>query len=568
LEVIFRILALSLLPTLLFGTSIDEVPNAEWESLNKRVEGRLKKEDNLLFFFQKSNAADSINNLIYQLQNPFTLEGQSWATHATGMYKAWETATSPYVIQAMTPQDISEGVKFAKKHGIRLVIKGTGHDYLGRSNSPDSLLIWTHLMRDIKVNKDFKPIGSSKTFEAVTVEAGTRWGEVYQQVTTLNGKYVQGGGCTSVGACGGFFQSGGFGSYSKRYGTAASNLLEAEVVLASGEIVTANNNHHPDLFWALKGGGGGTFGVVTKATFKLHQLPENFGVYELKMRAPSNSSYKNLILKFMQFYKERLFNSKWGEQAHFYPNNRLEISLSFLDLSPIELEELWSPFLQWLKANNIQFTQFQKFVPSKKLWDLKYLKENAAEFVTPDLTDSKNTRFWWSSDQNKILNYFYTYLSHWLPKYLLNEEEIEKFSDGLYQAAQRGSFLLNFDKGLSGCPNDVLKRQIDTSMHPICAESFALMISAASEQTRFPGLKGFMPNPESFQKKIEEAKSAYKIIKALAPESGTYFSESDYFEENWKQNYWGENYPRLLEIKKKYDPDNLFRVHHGVGSDL
>jgi hypothetical protein len=71
-------------------------------------------------------------------------------------------------------------------------------------------------------------------------------------------------------------QSGGFGSYSKHYGLAAAGLLEAEVVTADGQIRVANACTNPDLFWALKGGGGGSFGVVSKVTLRVHDLPEFF----------------------------------------------------------------------------------------------------------------------------------------------------------------------------------------------------------------------------------------------------------------------------------------------------
>src|SRR5271170_8194047 len=98
---------------------------------------------------------------------------------------------------------------------------------------------------------------------AVTVGAGTFGMQAYTAVTTEGGKYVQGGGCTTVGLAG-LLQGGGFGSFSKHYGTAAASLLEAEVVTADGQIRIANACTNPDLFWALKGGGGGTFGVISK----------------------------------------------------------------------------------------------------------------------------------------------------------------------------------------------------------------------------------------------------------------------------------------------------------------
>ena len=99
---------------------------------------------------------------------------------------------------------------------------------------------------------------------AVTIEAGAIWGKVYNAVTAKAGRYVQGGGCMTVGVAG-LIQSGGFGSFSKAYGMAAAGLLEAEIVTADGAVRIANACTNPDLFWGLKGGGGGSLGVVTRS---------------------------------------------------------------------------------------------------------------------------------------------------------------------------------------------------------------------------------------------------------------------------------------------------------------
>ena len=106
--------------------------------------------------------------------------------------------------------------------------------------------------------------------------AGCVWIDVYTAVTTRAGRYVQGGGCATVGVAG-LIQSGGFGSFSKAFGNAASGLIEAEVVTADGRVRRVNACADPDLFWALKGGGGGSFGVVTRLTLRTHDLPEFFG---------------------------------------------------------------------------------------------------------------------------------------------------------------------------------------------------------------------------------------------------------------------------------------------------
>src|SRR4029453_11278194 len=87
---------------------------------------------------------------------------------------------------------------------------------------------------------------------AVSVGAGAIWMDIYDAVTTTAGRYVQGGGCTTVGVAG-LVQGGGFGSFSKGFGTAAANLLEAKVVTADGAVRIANPVRNRDLLWALKG---------------------------------------------------------------------------------------------------------------------------------------------------------------------------------------------------------------------------------------------------------------------------------------------------------------------------
>jgi FAD/FMN-containing dehydrogenase len=151
--------------------------------------------------------------------------------------------------------------------------------YQGTSNSADSLLIWTRGLRSVSLDDAFIGAGCAGQHEpvpAVTVAAGAIWGEVYDAVTTKGRRDVQGGGCLTVGVAG-LIQSGGFGSFSKAYGMAAASLLEAEIFTADGAVGIANPCTNPDLFWAIKGGGGGSLGAVTRLTLRTHTLPEFFG---------------------------------------------------------------------------------------------------------------------------------------------------------------------------------------------------------------------------------------------------------------------------------------------------
>ena len=108
-------------------------------------------------------------------------------------------------------------------------------------------------------------------------------------------------------------------------GTAASSLLEAEVVSADGQVRIANACTNPDLFWALKGGGGGTFGVVTRLTLKTHELADRGGAAIFTVKAMSGPAFREVIRKFIAVYAERLFNPHWGGRIFLRGNDVLAI---------------------------------------------------------------------------------------------------------------------------------------------------------------------------------------------------------------------------------------------------
>jgi FAD/FMN-containing dehydrogenase len=155
---------------------------------------------------------------------------------------AWTSQPSVYAVAAENAADVVAAVNFARNHRLRLVVKGGGHSYQGTSNAADSLLVWTRRMNDLTLHDAFVGhggVGEQSPQPAVTVGAGAMWIDAYDAVTTRGGRYVQGGGCTTVGVAG-LVQSGGFGSFSKNYGTAAAGLLEAQIVTADGVVRIAN----------------------------------------------------------------------------------------------------------------------------------------------------------------------------------------------------------------------------------------------------------------------------------------------------------------------------------------
>src|SRR4029077_20169688 len=125
-------------------------------------------------------------------------------TQTSGWVDAWMSTPSVYAVAAQSTAHVVAAVDFAREHDVRVVIKGGGHSYQGTSNAPDSLLIWTRGMDHIELLDGFVPKGCDGVAPqpAVSVGAGAIWMHVYDAVTTKAGRYVQGGGCTTVGVAG------------------------------------------------------------------------------------------------------------------------------------------------------------------------------------------------------------------------------------------------------------------------------------------------------------------------------------------------------------------------------
>ena len=183
---------------------------------------------------------------------------------------------------------------------------------------------------------------------------------------------MQGGGCITVGVAG-LVLGGGFGSYSKNYGTAAASLLEAEIVTADGTVRIANACTHPDLFWALKGGGGGTFGVVTRLTLCTHALPEQFGFVSTSIHAASDDASSRLIGRFVDFGVDSLMNPHWGEIVNIRAGRRLDIAMASQGLDDPQAEAIWHPFLQWVAEAGLDIAFLTPPVlrsgPARHRWD-------------------------------------------------------------------------------------------------------------------------------------------------------------------------------------------------------
>jgi FAD/FMN-containing dehydrogenase len=126
---------------------------------------------------------------------------------------------------------------------------------------------------------------------------------------------------------------------------------------------------------------------------------------------------------------------------------------------------------------------------------------------------------------------------------------------------------LHFNKGLAGAPQEAIAAAKDTAMNPAVLKAFALAIVADGQGPAYPGIPGHEPSVAEGRTAAGCIDKCIDQLRAVTGQTGAYVSESNYFEKGWQQAYWGSNYPRLAVIKKKYDPDGLFFVHNGVGSE-
>jgi len=570
---------------------------SSWKRLDDAVGGNLIPVDFPLSLFKTDPAGAAAKLLSENLRNPYYIGDQPGLTQTLGWVDAWAIKPSAYAVAARNAHDIAEAVNFARLNDLRLVVKGGGHSYQGTSNAPDSLLIWTRHMNDIAMHTAYVPQGCEHTLRpqpAVTLGAGTIWMQAYDAVTTRGGKYVQGGGCTTVGVAG-LIQSGGFGSFSKHFGLAAGGLLEAEVVTADGNIRIANACTNPDLFWALKGGGGGSFGALSKLTLRVHDLPDFFGAANFTIRATSDDAYRRLLREFVSFYREHLFNHHWGEQAHVNPDNTLDIKMTSCGLDTGQEKKVWQPFLDWVARSPHKYSLEGRIgsIPARHFWDVQWWKEHWPEFAFPrngntlhallddalvhlmrqPVFDFDNrpgagrNNAWWKGDSGQVAWFIWGYESLWLPAFLLEHDAQQRLADALFASSRYSSVELHFNKGLAGAPPDAIVWAKDTAMNPAVLTAFALAIAADAQGPAYPGIPAHEPSVVAGRKAAGRVARCMSQFRALVPHPGSYVSESNYFENGWQHSYWGSNYPRLAEIKRKYDPEGLFFVHNGVGSE-
>jgi hypothetical protein len=449
----------------------------------------------------------------------------------------------PYAVAATTDSDVAKAVIFASSHNLQVVIKSTGHEYQGRSAGANSLLIWTHTLKGVKYNPTYQACPTTPSQPAVTTQPGVSWGEVYTLADSFKVEVV-GGSEISVSSCGGYTMGGGHSWMGPAHGMAVDNVIQFKAVLANGTSVTVSACENSDLFWALRGGGGSSFAVVTECTYKAHPFSPNgatgfFGYVELLQGPTSLAVFLDGFFAYA-FTLNNMTASAGGVIAGGYiiPDLSASIVEVVLGFNGTEEQAQTSinPIAQWIGSQSQYLAMAEaKFVPFDSLMAFHESFDNSSEPTGGPSTLG----------------------SRLIPAEIMSNDPVKRLALAINLTTITytvGGLTGMFVAGGSVAANDPFS--IETSISPAWRKAgfhvafgagWALNTSLSDQQGIFQGISALND-----------------LLRVQTPDSGAYFSESDYLEPNWQDTFWGINYPRLQTIKMAYDPKGLFSCHHCV----
>ncbi|KUJ23468.1 FAD-binding domain-containing protein [Mollisia scopiformis] len=453
-----------------------------------------------------------------------------------------------YVVNATTREHVKAGVDFARKYNIRLIVKSSGHDYVGRSSGPNSLSIWVHHMKGMQFHAtSFQPQNCS--FEiggaAVTAAGGTQMLETYAGLDAFNQTVVGGNGRTV--ALGGYVTGAGHSILSPHYGLASDQVLEMEIVTPKGEILTLNECQNTDLFWAMRGGGGSTFGIMTSVTMKTYPSPQVMNLDFSILTTASNPYAFDMVAYLLDQYPalaeagisgyplilKGTPNPLDGGQTLVSGVAGKVIMLNTTNSSAIM--NIFSPIFEHINttwpAPAFNFTAEPKFYPSFYAWYQENYDSSPVGYenvMGSRLLDEKALSG--NTTATKVA--------------------FEKFTEGGISTAY-----LVAGKGVKeavprGGSNAVCPAWRKTLVHATANQAFA-PVNKTAETDAIAATNGFA-----------------NALRELSPDMGAYMNEgAGRYEPNWQQSFWGDNYARLLTIKRAIDPDDVLWCTPCVGNE-
>ncbi|KAJ3477881.1 hypothetical protein NLG97_g8719 [Lecanicillium saksenae] len=542
---------------------------SQWASLNSSVSGNLVAVQPVArvchdptYDAAACNASMALSeSSVWRDQNPGAVQWTNW--------EAWpernETCSFDlpkgvpcgqgrvplFSVVAENAQHIQAAVRFASAHNIRLAIKNTGHCFLGRSSAPESLRIATYKMKKMEFVDDFVPEGARNNKSmgsALTLGAGVVLLDIYTETAKRNLTAVIGLSHT-VGAAGGYIQGGGHSPLGPWKGMASDNALQFEVVTADGKLLVANEYQNRDLFWALRGGGGGTFGVVVSVTIRTFpDVPALALTTTVALPGPAGDSFWDML----EGLHERLpaLADAGGSGYYFVSPNTVDngtstasitIAMFFAnktDQAPIA--KIFDGFIQTA----------QKYVPSA----------NYSLLLAPTLGGS-------IAYELAKTPYDPTGGIAIVGSRLVSRDFLTQ-SDGAKRLgkALRDVYDVSGNKtGYTGhfvADGAVAKNagKIKSALNPAWRKTL----------THIAFARDWAPDATLAEQKAVQDKLTnveIPILKALERDMGAYLNEADPNEAGFQQSFWGDNYERLYRIKQHIDPKGLFIARRGVGSE-
>lgn len=408
--------------------------------------------------------------------------------------------------------DVQRCIAWARDTGQAFVIRSGGHSYAGFSTTPGLLI-------DVKEMNQVQPDLRQGT---VTVQGGANNQDMAIALRS-HGVAVPAGRCATVGVAG-LVLGGGWGFSASRSGLTCDSLLATQVVLASGEAVQASAASHPDLFWAMQGGGGGNFGVNTLFTFKLHQVQ---GVTAFHIEWPPQKQIEVLTaLQMLQLNHARQISTRTKArplQAGAFPA-RDQIRVETLGMfwgNKRELLDALAPVYAILKPsvteiNEMDFWSARDYLLTDDPFGLYDLRSSYVERILSE--DALDTMLSW--------------MSRW-PGGSVAQENL-----GILFA-------------MGGAVNDIA---VDASAYCHRNAQFIFEMEAQWGPIDAPAL---IARQKHWLAEYFEAMQRFVL-----PQSYQNFMNRDL--PNWASAYYGANLPRLSRIKQTYDPHNLFRFEQSI----
>ncbi|KAF1932822.1 FAD-binding domain-containing protein [Didymella exigua CBS 183.55] len=516
-------------------------PNADaWSTLNNTVNGKLVKTVPIGSPCHDPNYDETAcSALKAQWNNPLThtSSGHSimQAYFATQECDPFGDRAKPctlgnyvaYSVKATEAWDIVAALEFAKAENIRVLARNTGHDFLGRSTGAGALAVWTQGLKNITFGQwsDKYYTGSS-----VTVGAGVLGYELVE-AAGKQGMTVISGECATVGLAG-FTQGGGHSILSSEFGLAADQVLSYEVVTAGGDVLIASPTENSDLYWALSGGGGGTYGIITSITLKAHESKTVGGAaMQLLASSTTTENYAALTAKFVELLPAMI---DAGAMVIFLISTQYIVikPLTLWDSTEAKAREVLKPFSDYLVSLGI--------TPPIAYTELAY-RDHYERYLGP-------------LPQGSFEVSRYQFGGRLIPRDVV-ENNAAELNEVLAELTKEGVLL-------AGSSADYSKRANtpENSVLPAWRGAITQLQLITNWNSTAP-----WTDMEAAQKKMTEV--LMPKIEAVTPGSGSYMSEADFQQPNWQTTFYGSNYAKLKTIKDKYDPEHVFYNLKSVGSD-